>query len=107
MVDIDYEKRDFTAAEFELVKDRFSPDIHDFHWNADFSAVRVCPLRWWDDQSYIAYQSEDGGEEGVITTYDRAHSGCCFEPLPPPAPSSPYLRVIVPQEPDEDDDIPF
>jgi hypothetical protein len=31
----------------------------EFRWNADYTAFRPVPLRWWDDASYARYQSGD------------------------------------------------
>lgn len=36
----------------------FNPDRFDFRWNAGGTAFRLIPLRWWDNESYIAYQSD-------------------------------------------------
>lgn len=37
----------------------FSPRTNDFAWNDDFTAFKALPLKWWDDASYIAYQTRD------------------------------------------------
>lgn len=37
----------------------YNPSRTEFAWNQDFTAFRPVPLRWWDDASYVAYQSRD------------------------------------------------
>jgi len=41
----------------------YSPARYDFVWNDDFSAFRPVRLLWWDEASYLAYQSGDYGED--------------------------------------------
>ena len=36
----------------------------DYHWNKDYTAYWVSRARWYDDASYIAYQSEDCDDHG-------------------------------------------
>lgn len=44
-----------TAREADL----FNPNRFSFRWNKDYSKAVVCPLLWWDDVSYLAYQGAD------------------------------------------------
>lgn len=37
----------------------FNPDRFEFRWNEDYTEFQLVPVRWWDDLSYIRYQSED------------------------------------------------
>ena len=45
----------YSASEIENV-DTLRNDVV---WNNDLSMFRLVPLLWWDDASYIRYQSED------------------------------------------------
>lgn len=36
----------------------YSPETNDFRWHPDGSCT-VIPLLWWDDASYLRYQSDD------------------------------------------------
>ena len=40
----------------ELYKE-FNPARVDCIWNDDYTIVTIKELKWWDDASYIAYQS--------------------------------------------------
>jgi len=42
----------------------FSPYRHEFRWNDDFTAYYPIVLKWWDDASYLAYQSGDSYTKG-------------------------------------------
>lgn len=42
--------------------EKYSPQRHDFYWNEEDGSVRVIALLWWDDASYIAYQSDCGDD---------------------------------------------
>lgn len=44
-----------SASEVET----FSPGRFDIIWNADYTMFRAVKLQWWDNASYIAYQSVD------------------------------------------------
>jgi hypothetical protein len=37
----------------------YSPECFDFRWNEDYTMFRPIRLLWWDEASYIAYQSMD------------------------------------------------
>ena len=58
--------RDLTEVEIEegyLLAPRaieFNPQRTEYRWNDDFSGFIPIKLRWWDDASYIAYQSDCG-----------------------------------------------
>ena len=58
--------RDLTEAEVAegyLLAPRcseFNPQRYDFRWNEDYSGFVPVKLLWWDDASYIAYQSDPG-----------------------------------------------
>jgi hypothetical protein len=47
--------------------DGFGPVCNEFIWNANFSKFRVIPLRWWDEPSYLKYQSVDPVREDGLT----------------------------------------
>lgn len=65
--------RDLTAEEIEagyLLAPRtveYNANRYEFRWNDDFSGFIPIKLRWWDDASYIAYQS-DCGDDGYEPT---------------------------------------
>jgi hypothetical protein len=42
----------------------FDPNRVDIRWSADYIAFRPSLRRWWDERSYIAYQSDWGDYEG-------------------------------------------
>jgi len=79
----------------------YDPRRHDFAWNADFTYFIPLPLKWWDDESYIAYQCGDMSDterepEPIPDTEPEVR----VNPILPP----PLVLVV---EDDEDDDIPF
>ncbi len=41
----------------------WNPIRYDFYWNHDYTAFRPVLVRWWDDESYIAYQCGDNEQE--------------------------------------------
>jgi hypothetical protein len=36
---------------------------YDIYWNKDYTMFKPSKLLWWDDASYLRYQSEDRGDE--------------------------------------------
>lgn len=65
----------------------YNPGRYDYRWNSDFTAFRAIKLTWWDDRSYIAYQSGYDPETGRDLFHDeedepsepawRGDGGCC------------------------------
>lgn len=35
----------------------YNPNRYDFVWNDDYTSFRAIKLAWWDDASYIDYQT--------------------------------------------------
>ncbi len=50
--------------------EQYDPNRYDFDWNDDFTAFRPLALTWWDDASYLDYQSRCG-DEGYDPSEDR------------------------------------
>lgn len=53
-----------TVAEFEARLSEFPSDRFEFYWDLDWQQVTVVPLKWWDDASYRAYQTDCGADYG-------------------------------------------
>jgi hypothetical protein len=50
---IEMGKEEVAAGKYK----EYDPERYDFFWNKDFTAVKIVPLTWWDDKSYLAYQT--------------------------------------------------
>lgn len=78
----------------------YNPARNDYRWNADFTAFRAIKLTWWDERSYIAYQSGYDPDTGRDLFYDDEDERTdCVEAVP--------VAVPVLKEPEFEDDIPF
>jgi hypothetical protein len=74
-----------------------NPQRTEVAWNDSFTAFRLIALKWWDDASYIAYQSGIDGED------DDRYEG----DLQGDEPAAVVAAVAPAAPPIDSDEIPF
>lgn len=98
------------AEGYELLVDPenipYNPARYDFVWSDDFLAFRAIKLLWWDDASYIAYQS-DPGCDGMEDARDWQENATPEELEEAARQSAEITALIMKPRANFDDELPF